>query len=60
MANPPAVLGALRRRGMLLEFLSDCEGGVTSDESCCSRGSGVLNNENDDWKASDSDELTIE
>jgi hypothetical protein len=35
-----------------VEFFSDSEAGVTIDERCCSRGSGVLNKENDDWHAS--------
>ena len=55
MAKPPTELGGFRRRGALIEVFSDCEGGVTSVESCCSRGRGVLNKENDDWNASDSE-----
>ena len=58
MAKPPADFSdfvELRRRGALLEFVPDCEGGATREESCCSRGSGVLNNENEDWNASESE-----
>ncbi len=52
MAKPPTDLAVLRRRGVLLEFTSDCEGGVAREERCCSRGSGVLNKENDDCNGS--------